>query len=366
MYAARGGFHKINCRFGIYHAKSVSLQAGGWADMQPCSGPIRFFIITAPHTSKTMFKTPPITKNLIIINVIMFLAAMVLRNYGIDLDSALGLHFFKADDFALYQLVTYMFMHGGWSHIFFNMFALWMFGRTMESVWGPRKFFAFYMLCGIGAGLTQEIWQLGEYYVEGLANYEYVNTGAAMIPMGDYLNMWTTIGASGACYAVLLAFGMTFPNETLIIFPIPIPLKAKYFVVVVAAIELFSSFATNGNVAHFAHLGGMVFGYFIIRHWRRQGARRSGFTGWENYNPPRDGFFKRMRNKFNEAMQNRNERPNDAHLRGYDNRRDDYEYNERKNEKQQEIDRILEKIKKSGYESLTNEEKRKLFDASNR
>ena len=192
-----------------------------------------------------MFKTPPITKNLIIINVIMFLAAMVLRNYGIDLDSALGLHFFKADDFALYQLVTYMFMHGGWSHIFFNMFALWMFGRTMESVWGPRKFFAFYMLCGIGAGLTQEIWQLGEYYVEGLANYEYVNTGAAMIPMGDYLNMWTTIGASGACYAVLLAFGMTFPNETLIIFPIPIPLKAKYFVVVVAAIELFSSFATN-------------------------------------------------------------------------------------------------------------------------
>lgn len=313
-----------------------------------------------------MFKTPPITKNLIIINVIMFLAAMVLRNYGIDLDSALGLHFFKADDFALYQLVTYMFMHGGWSHIFFNMFALWMFGRTMESVWGPRKFFAFYMLCGIGAGLTQEIWQLGEYYVEGLANYEYVNTGAAMIPMGDYLNMWTTIGASGACYAVLLAFGMTFPNETLIIFPIPIPLKAKYFVVVVAAIELFSSFATNGNVAHFAHLGGMVFGYFIIRHWRRQGARRSGFMGWENYNPPRDGFFKRMRNKFNEAMQNRNERPNDAHLRGYDNRRDDYEYNERKNEKQQEIDRILEKIKKSGYESLTNEEKRKLFDASNR
>jgi|GEM_PF-5146117 len=110
----------------------------------------------------------------------------------------------------------------------------------------------------------------------------------------------------------------------------------------------------------------MVFGYFIIRHWRRQGTRRSGFTGWENYNPPRDGFFKRMRNKFNEAMQNRNERPNDAHLRGYDNRHDDYEYNERKNEKQQEIDRILEKIKKSGYESLTNEEKRKLFDASNR
>lgn len=312
-----------------------------------------------------MFKTPPITKNLIIINIIMFLASLVLRNYGINLDDKLGLHFILADDFAIYQLVTYMFMHGGWSHIFFNMFALWMFGRTMESVWGARRFFAFYLLCGIGAGITQEIWQFGEYYIEGLANYSSVNTGTALIPMSDYLNLWTTIGASGACYAVLLAFGMTFPNEALFIFPIPFPLKAKYFVVIIAAMELFSSFATNGNVAHFAHLGGMVFGYFIIRRWRRQGSRSSGFSGWENYSPRRDSFLKRMAAKLREATRRKPSRPNDDHLRGYDNRTDDYEYNERKNEEQKEIDRILEKIKKSGYASLTSEEKRKLFDASN-
>lgn len=306
-----------------------------------------------------MFKTPPITKNLIIINIIMFLASQVMLNYGIDLDRALGLHFFKASDFAVYQLVTYMFMHGGWSHIFFNMFSLWMFGRTMETVWGPRRFLAFFLLCGVGAGVTQEIWQLGEYYMEGLASYSVVNTGTGLMPMNEYLNMWTTIGASGACYAVLLAFGMTFPNETLVIFPIPIPLKAKYFVAVIAAIELFSSFATNGNIAHFAHLGGMIFGYFIIRHWRRQGPRSSGFTGWGNYRPAGDSFMKRMREKLKPHKKEEDKR-------GYDNRIDDYEYNEQKNEKQREIDRILEKVKKSGYASLTDEEKRKLFDASNR
>ncbi len=313
-----------------------------------------------------MYNTPPITKNLIVINVIMFLASIVLRNYGIDLDSTLGLHFFKAGDFAAYQLVTYMFMHGGWSHIFFNMFALWMFGRTMENVWGQRRFLAFYLVCGIGAGLTQEIWQLGEYYAESLPEYSEIGTGTAVIPMGDYLNTWTTIGASGACYAVLFAFGMTFPNETLVLFPIPLPLKAKYFVVVMAAIELFSSFATNGNIAHFAHLGGMVFGYFIIRYWRNRPPGGNGFTGWENYDPQRGKFFRRFGDRMRKLVQRKARRSAKTGYPGYGKRAADYEYNERESDRQQEIDKILEKIKKSGYDSLSSEEKRKLFNASNR
>lgn len=294
-----------------------------------------------------MFKTPPITKNLIIINLIVFLAKYVFGTRGVDLDSMLGLHFFMAPDFRPYQLLTYMFMHANVEHIFFNMFSLWMFGRIIEQTWGERKFLLFYLVCGIGAGLTQEVWQLGQYYVEGLQNYQAVNTGEGTIPMSQYLNLWTTIGASGACYGVMLAFGMTYPNEVLMLFPIPIPLKAKYFVIMCIVIELFSSFSTNGNVAHFAHLGGMAFAWFFIRRERR---RQRGFGGWESYTPPRGGIFGRMRRKM----------PGGGALGG---RKADHDYNARREEKQREIDRILEKIRASGYESLTEEEKRKLFDS---
>lgn len=190
---------------------------------------------------------------------------------------------------------------------------------------------------------------VGTILREGLNNYHLVDTGTSTMPMSQYLNMWTTIGASGACYAVMLAFGMTYPNEVLMLFPIPIPLKAKYFVMVCIAIELFSSFSTNGNVAHFAHLGGMAFAWFFIRHERR---KQRIFGGWEEYTPPRDNFFKRMRKKMTES----GHEPFGKHD-------SDHEYNARREEKQQEINKILEKIRTSGYESLTEEEKRKLFDS---
>ena len=296
-----------------------------------------------------MFKTPPITKNLIIINLIVFLAKYVFETRGIDLDSMLGLHFFMAPDFRPYQLVTYMFMHANVEHIFFNMFSLWMFGRIIEQTWGERKYLLFYLVCGIGAGLTQEVWQLGQYYVEGLHNYQLVDTGEGAIPMSQYLNLWTTIGASGACYGVMLAFGMTYPNEVMVLFPIPIPLKAKYFVIMCIAIELFSSFSTNGNVAHFAHLGGMAFAWFFIRRERR---KLRGFGGWGSYTPPRDSIFRRMRRKMSDGNSN-----------AFGGHKADHDYNAHREEKQREIDRILEKIRTSGYESLTEEEKRKLFDS---
>ena len=302
-----------------------------------------------------MFKTPPVTKNLIIINVLMFAMKYVLALHGIALDDLLGLHFVLAQDFRPYQLITYMFMHANFEHIFFNMFALWMFGCVVERTWGARRYLLFYLVCGLGAGLTQELWQFGQYYIEGLYSYDYVNAGTGIIPMSKFLNSWTTIGASGACYAVMLAFGMFYPNEVLILFPIPIPLKAKYFVLVCIVIEVVSSFATNGNVAHFAHLGGMAFAYFFIRHYRR---RDSGFDGWDNYRGSGGGgLLDRMRRRFNER---RAEDVTEVY------RPDGYDYRSRRKEEDDEVDRILEKLKKSGYESLTEEEKQKLFDRSNR
>ena len=140
---------------------------------------------------------PTVTKNLLIINVLCFLGAMVARRYGVDLNDMLGLHFFLASDFNPAQLITYMFMHANFQHIFFNMFAVWMFGRTLEMVWGPKRFLFYYILCGIGAGLIQEGVQWVDYVVN-LSQYERVNTGISIISMDEYLNLLTTVGASGA------------------------------------------------------------------------------------------------------------------------------------------------------------------------
>ena len=217
-----------------------------------------------------MNNTPPVTKNLIIINVLCFMAAIVGERYGLNLNDTLGLHYFGSDKFRLYQLFTYMFMHGGFEHIFFNMFAVWMFGRTLELVLGPKRFLTYYMVCGIGAGLVQEVVQYIEYATT-LSNYSGVDTGLAVIPMEEYLNMMTTVGASGAVYGILLAFGMLFPNSQMFVFPIPFPIKAKFFVIGYAVIELLSGLGASGDgIAHFAHLGGMIFGFFMIMHWRKK------------------------------------------------------------------------------------------------
>ena len=182
----------------------------------------------------------------------------------------LGLHFFLASDFKLYQLVTYMFMHADFQHIFFNMFAVWMFGRTLEQVLGSKRFLTYYMICGIGAGLAQELVQYIHYATE-LSHYDSVNTGISIIPMGEYLNLMTTVGASGAVYGILLAFGMLFPNSEMFVFPLPFPIKAKFFVMGYAVIELLAGLGASGDgIAHFAHLGGMVFGFFLILYWRKK------------------------------------------------------------------------------------------------
>lgn len=220
---------------------------------------------------------PKVTKNLIIINILFFLGTLLAQRYHIDLNDYLGLHFFMADRFNAAQLITYMFMHGGLSHLFFNMFALWMFGRVLEQVWGGQRFLFYYVFCGIGAGLIQEIVQW-VFYTTTLSGYLNVDIGYAVIPMSEYLNMMVTVGASGAVYGILLAFGMLFPNQPIYIFPLPVPIKAKYFVVGYALLELFLGFSNNArdNVAHFAHLGGMVFGFFLILYWRRKSRNNNG------------------------------------------------------------------------------------------
>ena len=220
-----------------------------------------------------MNELPVVTKNLIAINVLVFLATIVLDRYGYDLNSLLGLHLFLADDFKPFQIVTYMFMHGGFMHLFFNMFALYMFGRVLEMVWGPKRFLIFYMFTGVGAGIIQEIVQYLYYSIQ-LSMYSGVDFGAGLIvPMAQYLNMWVTVGASGAVYGILLAFAMNFPNERLFVMPFPFPIKAKYFVLIFGAIELFTGLGNSAgdNVAHFAHLGGMLFGLILILYWRKKG-----------------------------------------------------------------------------------------------
>ncbi len=213
---------------------------------------------------------PPVVKNLLIINALLYLGMVAASRFNMDLNDILGLHFFMASDFKPFQIITYMFMHGSFGHLFFNMFALWMFGNVLENVWGAKRFLLFYLICGIGAGLTQELVQYIQYSVS-LSQYDRVNLGDAIVSMSEYLNMMTTVGASGAVYGILLAFGMMFPNSLIYLY-FAIPIKAKWFVIAYAAIELFSGLAMPGDhVAHFAHLGGMFFGLIHILVWRKKG-----------------------------------------------------------------------------------------------
>ena len=312
-----------------------------------------------------MFKNfPPVTKNLLIINCIIFLAQLVFKQRGMDLTNYFGLHFVLADDFQPYQLVTYMFLHGGFTHLFFNMFTLWMFSRIIENVMGWKRFLLYYFVCGVGAGLCQEAWQLGEYFLTGMSAYQYVTLPIGRMPMGEYLNLWTTIGASGACYGVLLAFGMKFPNERIILLIPPIPIKAKYFVAGYAIIELLSAFMSNGNIAHFAHLGGMLFGLLLLLYWRRKDGNGRQFGGWEEWQPRHESRWERTRQRWRNWFSRRPKMTVRKDGKHFKDRDADYDYNLRQRQRQEQIDKILDKIKRSGYDSLTEEEKRILFDNS--
>jgi membrane associated rhomboid family serine protease len=264
----------------------------------------------------------------LIINGLFFLATISFGDvFNIDLTKILGLHYITASDFRPYQFVTYMFMHGGFAHILFNMFALWMFGNTLENIWGPQRFLIYYMVTGIGAGIVYLIWisfqimpvanqidlflQTRDLAVLGQFTSEHTfrlneysgaiwqqfqifeqslkvlsvnpgNTQAMQTTLSFmaeykefYLNQNVVVGASGAVFGILLAFGMMFPNSLIYLY-FAIPIKAKYFVLIYGAFELFEGVMNRpgNNIAHFAHLGGMLFGYLLIVYWKKKGVFR--------------------------------------------------------------------------------------------
>tara|TARA_B100001175_G_scaffold163626_1_gene138697 strand:+ start:933 stop:1643 length:711 start_codon:yes stop_codon:yes gene_type:complete len=220
---------------------------------------------------------PEVVKNLLILNGLFFLATVSLNNLGIDLVKILGLHQFQSPDFRPHQLVTHLFMHGNFTHLFFNMFALWMFGKILENVWGSKRFLIYYMITGIGAASIHLL--ISQYQIISISNQipEMLNLAIEgrynpSIPISKKLTqliITPTVGASGAVFGLLLAFGMLFPNALLYLY-FAIPIKAKYFVIGYGLIELYAGISNNpaDNVAHFAHLGGMIFGFFLIKYWK--------------------------------------------------------------------------------------------------
>ncbi len=253
---------------------------------------------------------PTAVKNLLIINGLFFLATYVFGTQGIDLYQIFGLHYVLAEDFRPWQVISYMFMHGDFTHIFFNMFALWMFGATLENHWGTKRFLIYYFVTGIGAAAIH--YAIVAFQIQGdvllinqflnnpsLEAYQYLVTNcsseslritfeknleifqdnplaineitnATALIRESFLNSFNIVGASGSVFGLLLAFGMTFPNAVIYIYFI-LPLKAKWFVMIYGGLELFFGVTgTQAGVAHFAHLGGMLFGILLILYWRKQ------------------------------------------------------------------------------------------------
>lgn len=214
-------------------------------------------------------KTTPIVLNLIIINALVFVAQSAFG--GMDqlnrVNDLFALHHYKSTEFKPYQLVTHMFMHGGIFHLLFNMLALWMFGATMEKVWGPKRFLIFYLVCGLGAGLAQ----IGSYA------FDYWQVDHLNLSAEDYntyqtnLRIGCTVGASGAIMGILAAFGYLFPNTKMFIMPIPFPVKAKWAIIGIIALDVFGGVSRmpNDNIAHFAHVGGALIGLLIVLYWNK-------------------------------------------------------------------------------------------------
>jgi membrane associated rhomboid family serine protease len=215
-------------------------------------------------------RTTPVVLNLIIINTLAYFAQVAFGGSS-DLNRVndlFALHHYKADVFRPYQLITHMFMHGSFFHLLFNMFALWMFGSMVEKVWGPKRFLIFYLICGIGAAFAQ----LGSY------TYEFWQIDHTVLSADVYaqyqiaLRIGCTVGASGAIMGVLAAFGYLFPNTQLFIMPIPFPVKAKWAILGIIALDVFGGISKvqGDSIAHFAHVGGAVIGFLLVYFWNKK------------------------------------------------------------------------------------------------
>lgn len=256
---------------------------------------------------------PPAVKNLLIINILFFVATWILQGRGVDLFQMLGLSWVEAETFRPWQFFTYMFMHANFTHLFFNMFALWMFGYLIENFWGAKRFLTFYFVTGVGAALVQlginwfeidNLKNILEVYASNPNIADFKNIVQSHFASRENVDMannllrqWSLrpndtvfigqsleqlrimlewrmsipmVGASGAVFGILLAFGMMFPNQRIYIYFL-LPIKAKYFVIIYGALEFFFGISgAQSGVAHFAHLGGMLFGFLLIMYWRNK------------------------------------------------------------------------------------------------
>lgn len=264
-----------------------------------------------------------------------------------------ALHPIRHDAFSAYQYLTYMFMHGGWWHLFFNMWSLLIFGCAVEQMLGTKRFWAYYLICGIGSALVNQlITFMGIIYPAQL------------------------VGASGAIYGVMAAAAYFFPNNKLFIIPIPFPIKLKYLVGFYTVIEMYSGITSVDGVAHFAHLGGILVGIILLLIWKandKKKARRNNnyWTSSSSYSSNYDknagnGFWSTIKEKIGGSRKPKMRVTEYTSSSTNDTNAADHAYNQRRRQDSEEIDRILDKIRKNGYQNLTDEEKAKLFDASKR
>lgn len=291
------------------------------------------------------FSFPPVIKNLLIINGVVFFVQLLMDNLTFDglpawyiLNKWFALNPISGHDaagrpfnFQVWQLITYQFMHGGFSHILFNMFALWMFGSSIEDIFGSKKFLIFYLLAGVSAGLLH-------LFVSPL-----LGSGAAV-----------TIGASGAVFGVLIAYAMFFPDNLIFLYFL-IPVKAKYLIGFLVVIEFLAVDSASSGVAHLAHLGGALFGFLYIMFDKNSYvALKSMFKKSAYYKP--DSNKNIFSNPFGKSSRNSRD-VEDANFYDINKKNDD-------DVSQAEIDAILDKISQSGYQNLTEHEKKILFQAS--
>ena len=294
----------------------------------------------------------PAVKVILIINVVFYAMTYWITpvvSLGGHYDWFLNfnaLHPIGSKGFAIYQYLTYMFMHGGWWHLFFNMWSLMIFGNAVEQQVGTRRFVFYYLLCGVGSAAINQLC-----------------TFLGIIPPAQL------VGASGAIYGVMAAAAFFFPNAQLFIIPIPFPIKLKYLVGFYTLVEMYMGITSVDGVAHFAHLGGIIVGIIILLYWKaqakRQAKRGNGYwttssSGNSNYNKGENAWDKLK----NSMSGNRQPKMRVTNVR--EENYEDHAYNARKHEETEEIDRILDKIRKNGYQNLTDKEKSTLFDASKR
>lgn len=296
----------------------------------------------------------PVAKTILIINLVFFVIQYLAEGLtGSDWFTNMNALYAFGDPRLLpHQYITYMFLHSGFWHLFFNMWQLVIFGGAVEQTYGPKRFAIYYLLCGIGSALANQ-----------LCSYFGIIYPAAVI------------GASGALYGVMVAAAFNFPNVKMYIWPIIFfPIKLKWLVAGFALLDLSNGLKGGDNVAHFAHLGGLFVGLIILLWWRYSDKRRSHFSGntyWTHASSTYDTYDKGDQSSFADKVKSafgmgKEKKKADMHVVNGGSHTANYEYNQRRKQRNEEIDRILDKVRTGGFDNLTEDEKRTLFDASKR